>query len=92
MIDCTNCKAYCCRHVGRFTYMKEYDRGDGVCKYLTEDNLCAIYEGRPDICNTDKMYEKYFSRTMSRDYYDAINSGACEALRATQNDKQGSDV
>jgi len=28
----------------------ELDRGDGACKHLTEDNLCSIYEDRPDFC------------------------------------------
>lgn len=29
---------------------------DGVCIYLTKDNKCAIYDNRPMICNTDKMF------------------------------------
>jgi Fe-S-cluster containining protein len=28
----------------------ELDRGDGACINLTEDNLCSIYEDRPDFC------------------------------------------
>ncbi|WP_437187064.1 YkgJ family cysteine cluster protein [Planctomicrobium sp. SH668] len=40
------------------------------CKHLREDNLCGIYEDRPDICRSystdnceyedDALYEKYF--------------------------------
>ena len=29
--------------------IKEWDRGDGGCKML-KDNLCSIYNERPDIC------------------------------------------
>lgn len=31
----------------------ELDRGDGACINLTEDNLCSIYEDRPDFCRLD---------------------------------------
>lgn len=62
--------------------MKEYDRGDGVCKHLTQDNLCAIYENRPVICNTDLLYEKFYSSSMSREEYDLMNSGACASMKA----------
>ncbi len=30
------------------------DRGDGVCRHLTDDNLCAIYETRPKECRIDQ--------------------------------------
>lgn len=29
---------------------------NGVCVHLTEDNKCSIYERRPFICNTNKMF------------------------------------
>ena len=31
---------------------------DGSCIYLGEDNLCTVYDERPDICNVDIMYDK----------------------------------
>lgn len=34
--------------------MVRYDRGDGVCKHLTPDNRCQIYETRPDTCRVDR--------------------------------------
>lgn len=85
MINCSDCNANCCRQVGKFAYMKDYDRGDGTCKYLDADNRCMIYETRPPVCNTDLLYERYYSQFMTREQYDKANSEACEQLRkATQ--------
>lgn len=81
MVDCKGCKAYCCRQVGRFPFMKDYDRGDGVCRFLDENNRCMDYENRPPICNTDVMYERYFSKFMTREAYDKMNSDACNQLK-----------
>lgn len=77
MIKCGNCKAYCCREAPRL--MPELDRGDGICQFLTSDNKCAIYEDRPLICNTDKVYERYFKH-LSREEYDKMNTEACNYL------------
>jgi len=33
--------------------IKELNRGDGICRHLSEDNLCMIYEDRPNICRVD---------------------------------------
>jgi Fe-S-cluster containining protein len=39
--------------------MPEFDieNNDGVCVYLTNDNKCSIYEHRPVVCNSDKMFD-----------------------------------
>lgn len=29
------------------------NRGDGACIFLTNENLCAIYDWRPDHCRID---------------------------------------
>lgn len=47
--ECNKCGA-CCRIAGKI--VPELDRGDGVCRWLTETNLCSIYEIRPQICRT----------------------------------------
>jgi len=44
---CTKCGA-CCRLAG--VAIPELDRGDDVCRHLTEENLCGIYEKRPILC------------------------------------------
>ena len=43
------------------------DRGDGACGHLTEDNLCSIYENRPDFCNVDKNYEMFLKEDKRKD-------------------------
>lgn len=53
---CTGC-GECCRHINRVEQLAVYDRGDGVCIYLS-GNLCSIYKDRPEICRVDYMYEK----------------------------------
>ncbi len=45
--ECWKCGA-CCKLAG--FKAPELDRGDGACIHLTDDNLCSIYENRPDIC------------------------------------------
>lgn len=60
--------------------MKEYDSGEGVCKYLNANNRCDIYDHRPVFCNTDLMFEKIYSRFMSRDEYDKMNEESCKIL------------
>ena len=48
--ECWKCGA-CCRFVG--FKRPDLDRGDKACIHLTEENTCAIYEVRPDICRLD---------------------------------------
>lgn len=55
--------------------------GDGRCIYLTDDNLCDIYDIRPDICNVDRMYEIHFKYIMTREEYDCYNTKACKILQ-----------
>jgi Fe-S-cluster containining protein len=51
---CTSCGA-CCRDVKIFDSFPQFRgilayREDGSCVNLTEDNLCSIYETRPQMC------------------------------------------
>lgn len=32
-----------------------FKESNGVCEML-QDNMCSIYESRPIVCNTEKMY------------------------------------
>lgn len=77
-ISCGNCKAYCCRQMAKL--FPEYDRGDGNCRYITEDNKCSIYSERPEVCNTDILYEKYFYIRYTPEEWQRLNSKACEDL------------
>ena len=45
---------------------------DGACIHLQKDNLCAIYDTRPEVCRINVMMEKsgsdpdeYFNETKS---------------------------
>jgi Fe-S-cluster containining protein len=71
--------------------MKIFDRGDGVCKHLTDDNRCEIYENRPLICNTDRLYDLFYSNKMSREEYDKLNDEACNELMRLYHEKEERD-
>ena len=54
---CSGCGA-CCRRVYAFSKEELGEWGlstkkDGSCINLLDDNSCAIYETRPDICRVD---------------------------------------
>lgn len=78
-INCENCKAYCCRVIGKI--IPEFDRGDCACIHLTEDNKCEIYENRPLICSTPKLYELYFKDIYTIDEWNEMNRQACKELK-----------
>ena len=61
--------------------MKAFDRGDGVCKYLNENNLCSIYETRPTICNVDELYEKFYRDKISREGWYRLQYEGCRKLK-----------
>ena len=79
VFKCNKCGA-CCRTVGLIEEAKFLDRGDGTCKYLDKNNLCMIYDFRPEICRVDKMYKRYKDK-MTWDEYLKQTYDSCEALR-----------
>lgn len=81
MFTCDKC-GLCCKQVGKFPFMKDYDRGDGTCKFLTNENTCEIYERRPEICNTELLFQHIYSRVMTRDEFDRMNTAVCEELKS----------
>lgn len=78
--ECDCCGA-CCRNIRLSNLSAGLDRGDGVCKHLTADNLCAVYNERPIFCNVDAYYEKFLSDKMSREKFYKLNHTACERLK-----------
>lgn len=50
-MQCTQCGA-CCKLAGFAPdFPREYlTASSQACKFLTGDNLCSIYEDRPDVC------------------------------------------
>ena len=83
---CEKCGA-CCRTVGLIEEAKFLDRGDGVCKYLDKNNLCMIYEFRPEICRVDKMYKRYKNK-MTWDEYLELSYESCDKLRKYEKKKK----
>ncbi len=58
----------------------------GRCENLGEDNLCKIYETRPDICRMNKTYENYFRDQMTQSEYYEWNESMCD--EAIEKNKQ----
>lgn len=50
---------------------------DGSCALLTEDNRCAIYEDRPDICRIDAGAK---SSGMDIEEYYRLNAVMCNTF------------
>jgi Fe-S-cluster containining protein len=59
--------------------LSDFDRGNGVCRYL-KNNLCAIYDKRPAICNTREMYNMLFQALMTEDEFVIENLKSCMLL------------
>ena len=83
MFDCDRC-GLCCRNVWMNETYRSLDRGDGVCRYLQEDNLCSIYEQRPLLCRIDYCYEAYYSEEMTREEFYKLNQYVCETLKTEE--------
>ncbi|WP_083919141.1 YkgJ family cysteine cluster protein [Hydrogenovibrio halophilus] len=77
---CTYC-GQCCKHISHIKELSSFDIGNGVCKHLTEENLCAIYEERPEVCQTDVMYKKYYAKQMSESEFLQLNAKACNSMQ-----------
>ena len=77
---CDQC-GICCKHIDQIPQLKQFDQGNGRCINLTNNNLCAIYEDRPEICNIAKMYELEYCRQMTEDEYLYLNFEGCKELK-----------
>jgi Fe-S-cluster containining protein len=76
---CTSC-GECCRNIGHIPELKDFDLGDGVCKFL-KDGLCSIYETRPDICQVDKMFDKKYHKFYTKEEFYNLNISVCGELQ-----------
>lgn len=80
IFPCEKC-GLCCKHIDLIPQLKDFDSGDGRCIHLMDNNLCEIYDKRPDICNVRKMYELSYSKQMSEDDYIRLNIAGCKSLK-----------
>lgn len=87
---CARCGA-CCRHVDQVEQMKTFNRGDGVCRHLTADNLCEIYSERPPLCNGEYVYKKFFSDVSVEEFHRIMNV-LCKDLRRRELEKLFEEV
>lgn len=78
-----NCKqcGMCCKRVDLVWQMEGYDRGDGVCKHLLENNKCEIYPHRPDLCNGQYVYENFYPYMTVSEYHEMI-ARYCDIIRS----------
>lgn len=75
---CVGCGA-CCRGVFHIPgVFEEPIRPDGSCSHLTADNMCDIYEKRPQICRVDE-YDVAAMGLTKEQWHDA-NYESCETL------------
>ena len=88
-IDCSKSNDICCRLI--ITSISKFHRGDCVCVHLTDDNKCEIYEDRPFICNTVRIYNKYYKDKYTIEEWNELNNKACEALRNEQEQSESKD-
>ncbi len=84
---CDGC-GLCCRHISGIEPLKNFDTGNGVCKFLdTATNRCRIYATRPDVCNVEIGYKKYFSKIYTEEEYLRLNYEACKFFKSLKADK-----
>jgi Fe-S-cluster containining protein len=66
--DCKQCGA-CCKIAGMIGIIRDADgnkmqREDGACIHLDDNNMCKIYEDRPDICRVKEDLNGGYAKTM----------------------------
>ena len=77
---CDNC-VLCCKHIELIKELEKFDSGNGSCKYLTEDNICSIYDQRPDACDVKKMYESIYKKKINEKEYIELTRGECKQIK-----------
>ena len=83
MISCNQC-GICCTQLDSNQLYVALNRGDGVCLHFNEsERMCRIYANRPDICNSETMYQRYFLH-MSKEDFIAANQQLCKQASTSQ--------
>lgn len=76
---CIRC-GECCRHISGIPELEKYDSGNGVCCFL-KDNLCQIYENRPDVCNAELLWKKYFQTLPWDVFYEKVKASCRDIMK-----------
>lgn len=77
---CDKC-GLCCKNIKGIDELKDYHDGNGICKYLTNDNLCSIYQNRPGVCNGEYVFETYFSKIFTKEEFIKKSYEICKIFK-----------
>lgn len=69
-------------NIGSIDQLKEFDLGNGVCKYydiVTKE--CNIYDARPTICRVDEMFEIVYKNSYTKLEFYRLNAEVCNKLQ-----------
>ncbi len=81
MFPCSSC-GICCQNISTIKELKEYDLGNGICKYFDRiNNKCIIYENRPQVCRIDEMFEEEYNSFFSKKEFYIENAKVCNILQ-----------
>ncbi len=80
IFPCDKC-GICCKHISEIPELHLFDTGNGRCIHLLENNLCEIYDTRPDICCVETMYRKKYCSEMSEHEFVKLNIEGCNELK-----------
>lgn len=83
MITCTRC-GICCTQLNCNPLYAELDRGDGTCRHLDlTEKTCTIFPTRPEVCNSEILYQKHFRHMPPEDFI-AANLELCKEMQLAQ--------
>lgn len=66
------------QEIAQFPY--EYSE-TGRCEKLSLDNICMVYDQRPDVCNVTVMHKKYYSHLTEEEFF-KLNQEGCKTLQS----------
>ena len=85
MFPCSKC-GLCCQNISGIKELKEFDLGNGVCKYFnTANNECKIYNDRPNICRVDTMFTLQYHNNFTKKEFYIENAKVCNYLQEVFN-------
>ena len=61
---------------------------DGSCSQLDPGGFCKIYASRPTVCNTDAMYDKYYSNGLTKEQFYELSYKSCEKIHSKYNKEE----
>lgn len=85
MFPCTSC-GLCCQNITGIKELEDFNLGNGACKYFDkQNNICLIYETRPDICRIDLMFDLKYHKFFSKNEFYILNAKVCNELQEKYN-------